>query len=322
MATILCFMYSNKNGLEKIDMPNTLSPLRYPGGKKQLYNFVLNTLEKNDISGTYIEPFSGGAAIAIELLLKNHVSRIVINDLDPSIHAVWNAVINDSEHLIAKINAVPFDYQKYSTEDSKKLIEFWKAIKNKHELVKEDPNSLDNAFTTLMLNRMNVSGIISGGPIGGKKQNGLYRLNSRFNKMTLITKIKAISDRSDAIDLFNLDANNLLEVIKASPSYLPNNTFIFFDPPYYVQGKNLYLSFIDDSQHATLAKNILAMEDYFWITTYDSAPQIADIYNSASKKYAYSLNYTANKRGKFSEYLFASAKTKLAFTEKMAVIAQ
>lgn len=303
-------------------MPTTFSPLRYPGGKKQLYNFVLDSLNKNDITGTYIEPFSGGAAIGIELLLKNRVSKIVINDLDPSIYAVWNAVINDSDHLIAKINAVPFDYQKYSTEDSNKLIEFWRAIKNKHELVKGNPNSLDNAFTTLMLNRMNVSGIISGGPIGGKNQSGLYRLNSRFNKTTLITKIRAISSRSDDIDLFNLDANNLVEVIKSTTSYEPNNTFIFFDPPYYVQGRNLYLSFINEGQHATLAKNILSMEDYFWITTYDSAPQIADIYTDAAQKYAYSLNYTANKRGKFSEYLFASAKTKLAFTEKMAVIAQ
>ena len=64
------------------------------------------------------------------------------------------------------------------------------------------------------------------------------------------------------------------------------------------------------------------MDDYFWITTYVSAPQIADIYTDAGQKYAYSLNYKANKLGKFSEYLFASAKARLSFIEKMAVIAQ
>lgn len=169
---------------------------------------------------------------------------------------------------------------------------------------------------------MNVSGIISGGPIGGRTQQGKYKLDSRFNKDTLIKKVMAIAARSADIDLYKLDANELITVISNEPKYEPDNTFIFFDPPYYVQGKNLYLSFINNSQHAILAKNILAMDDYFWITTYDSAPQIADIYHSASQKYTYSLNYTANKRGKFSEYLFASAKTKLAFTEKMAVIAQ
>lgn len=300
----------------------TSTPLRYPGGKSQLFDFVAETMLDNNISGTYIEPFAGGAGIAIELLLKRKVESIVINDFDPSIHAVWHAVINNSHELIDRLSDVPFDYTTPNALTPSQLIQYWDDIKSRHEKSHRDPFSIENAFTTLMLNRMNVSGIISGGPIGGRKQSGKYQLDARFNKHTLIRKIKSISDRSADIDLYNLDANELINLIVTSPNYEPNNTFIFFDPPYFVQGKNLYLSFIDNSQHATLAKNILAMEDYFWITTYDSAPQIADIYNRASKKYAYSLNYTANKRGKFSEYLFASAKTKLAFIEKMAVITQ
>lgn len=300
----------------------TSTPLRYPGGKSQLYDFLVKTMLTNNISGTYIEPFAGGAGIAIELLLKNKVKSIVINDFDPSIHSVWNAVINHPQELIERLSEVPFDYTTPGVLSPNQLIQYWDNIKNRHAESHLDPFSMENAFTTLMLNRMNVSGIISGGPIGGRTQQGKYKLDSRFNKDTLIKKIMAIAARSADIDLYKLDANELITVISNEPKYEPDNTFIFFDPPYYVQGKNLYLSFINNSQHAILAKNILAMDDYFWITTYDSAPQIADIYHSASQKYTYSLNYTANKRGKFSEYLFASAKTKLAFTEKMAVIAQ
>ncbi|MBJ7622910.1 DNA adenine methylase [Weissella confusa] len=300
----------------------TSTPLRYPGGKSQLYDFLVKTMLTNNISGTYIEPFAGGAGIAIELLLKNKVKSIVINDFDPSIHSVWNAVINHPQELIERLSEVPFDYTTPGVLSPNQLIQYWDNIKNRHAESHLDPFSMENAFTTLMLNRMNVSGIISGGPIGGRTQQGKYKLDSRFNKDTLIKKIMAIAARSADIDLYKLDANELITVISNEPKYEPDNTFIFFDPPYYVQGKNLYLSFINNSQHAILAKNILAMDNYFWITTYDSAPQIADIYHSASQKYTYSLNYTANKRGKFSEYLFASAKTKLAFTEKMAVIAQ
>ncbi|MGL5301448.1 MAG: DNA adenine methylase [Weissella confusa] len=300
----------------------TSTPLRYPGGKSQLFDFVAETMLANNISGTYIEPFAGGAGIAIELLLKGKVERIVINDFDPSIHAVWHAVINNSHELIDRLSDVPFDYTTPNVLTPFQLIEYWDDIKSRHEKSHLDPFSTENAFTTLMLNRMNVSGIISGGPIGGRKQTGKYQLDARFNKRTLIKKIKDIADKSNSIDLYNLDANKLINVIRDNPSYDIENTFIFFDPPYYVQGKNLYLSFIDNSQHATLAKNILAMDNYFWITTYDSAPQIADIYHSASQKYAYSLNYTANKRGKFNEYLFASSKTRLAFIDKMAVTEQ
>lgn len=297
----------------------TSTPLRYPGGKSQLYEFVVNTLEKNNISGTYIEPFAGGAGIAFELLLNDNVERVVINDLDPSIHAVWFNILHNSDKLIELIKDVPFDYTAPGKCSSDKLIKFWDDIKSEHKKVSEKSKSLRNAFTTLMLNRMNRSGIINGGPIGGRKQTGKYQLDARFNKKTLIKKIKAIAERASNIDLYNLDANQLIDVIKKSKVYDFDNTFIFFDPPYFVQGKNLYLSFIEEKQHSLLAENILSMNDYFWITTYDYVEQISDLYQEASQRYAYNLNYTANKRGKFHEYLFASERTKLQFTEQMNV---
>ena len=38
------------------------SPLRYPGGKNKLSNFVSDIIQINDLAGgTYIEPFAGGA---------------------------------------------------------------------------------------------------------------------------------------------------------------------------------------------------------------------------------------------------------------------
>lgn len=297
----------------------TSTPLRYPGGKSQLYQFVVNTLARNNITGTYIEPFAGGAGIAFELLLNNNVERIVINDLDPSIHAVWFNILNHSEKLIHLIKDVPFDYTAPGKCSSDQLINFWDDIKSEHKQVSEKSKSLRNAFTTLMLNRMNRSGIISGGPIGGRKQTGKYQLDARFNKKTLIKKIRAIAERASDIDLYNLDANELINVIKQSKVYKPDNTFVFFDPPYFVQGKNLYLSFIEEKQHSLLAENILSMNAYYWITTYDYVKQISDLYQEANQRYAYNLNYTANKRGKFHEYLFASEKTKLQFTEQMNV---
>lgn len=298
-------------------MPQTRikTPLRYPGGKSQLTEFVSSILRENSIDGTYIEPFAGGAGIAIELLLSNQIKNIVINDYDPSIFAVWYAIKNDTDNLIKLIADVPFDYTTPNVISSENMINFWSMQKKIHSTIDKSKYTLANAFATLMLNRMNISGIISGGPIGGKSQSGKYKLDSRFNKKTLISKIKNIAEKRDHIFLYNLDANDLIENIKKD--FDLKNTFIFFDPPYYVQGKNLYMSFFDNKQHDVLAKNILAMNDYYWITTYDHAPQISELYNSASKRYEYSLNYSANKRGKALEYLFASPITKLPHLEKM-----
>lgn len=162
-------------------------------------------------------------------------------------------------------------------------------------------------MATFYLNRTNISGIIKGGPIGGKNQTGKYKIDSRFNKKSLIEKIEHISKYRDNIILMNEDANNLARIIKKE--FIPADTFIFFDPPYYAQGKNLYMSFIDSSEHQKLFDNIQTLNEYKWIVTYDTAPEINDIYKSVNNSFTYTLNYTANSRRKAKEYLFANDNT-------------
>ena len=44
------------------------SPLRYPGGKAQLFPLVRDIIVANRLNGaTYIEPFAGGAGLALKL---------------------------------------------------------------------------------------------------------------------------------------------------------------------------------------------------------------------------------------------------------------
>ena len=55
--------------LKRGDYMKSYSPLRYPGGKGQVYSFVEDLLIKNKLIGcTYIEPYAGGAGIAMRLL--------------------------------------------------------------------------------------------------------------------------------------------------------------------------------------------------------------------------------------------------------------
>lgn len=64
------------------------SPLRYPGGKATLAGFFESAIAALGLDKpTYIEPYAGGAGAGLELLLKGVVSTVVINDLDPAIHA-------------------------------------------------------------------------------------------------------------------------------------------------------------------------------------------------------------------------------------------
>ncbi|UVO87061.1 DNA adenine methylase [Bacteroides fragilis] len=52
------------------------SPLRYPGGKNKLSAFIAQICIENDINGHYVEPYSGGASVALFLLLEGFVEKL------------------------------------------------------------------------------------------------------------------------------------------------------------------------------------------------------------------------------------------------------
>lgn len=291
-------------------MPTTASPFRYPGGKTQLYKFVRNLLKGNTIKGTYIEPFAGGAGVAIKLLVNNEIDKVWINDYDKSIYAVWHAILTSPSALIDKINNVPFDYLSGSKFSDEYNLEYWKQQKEIYLMEKNHQNSLDNAFATLFLNRTNVSGIITGGPLGGTSQRNT-KLYARFNKKTLIGKINSIYALKDRITLTRMDVSDLL--VRMRPLVSKDNTFIFFDPPYYTQGKDLYFSSFDEEKHESLANEIINLKDWNWITTYDKTPQISEYYCSAKQRFEYDIRYSANnkKRGHAPELMFASPDLKI-----------
>lgn len=278
-------------------MPVTKSPLRYPGGKTQLSDYIKHLLEINNIKDTYIEPFAGGFGVGLDLLFTNSIKEVVINDLDPSIHAIWYMIIHNPSLFIERIEKTPV------------TIEEWYKQRDFREEYKNNYYSIDNAFASFFLNRTNVSGIINGGPIGGKNQNGKYKIDCRFNKAGLIQKIKEISQYKERIRLMHLDANVFIKT--EIPKYISDSTFIFFDPPYYKQGRNLYLSFVNTKEHKQLAQNILSLNKYKWITTYDIEDEILKLYRPYVDAYTYSLNYSANKKRKAKEFMFVNNETKV-----------
>ncbi|MGD6836931.1 DNA adenine methylase [Bacillus thuringiensis] len=292
-------------------MPVTLSPLRYPGGKTQLCKFVKNVMCENNISyGNYVEPFAGGAGIAIELLLKGIVRNIYINDYDYAIYSIWHSIINETESFVQMIRDINI------------TIEEWRIQKSIYANQSEY-SSLQVGFAAFFLNRTNNSGVILGGPIGRMDQSGKYKIDCRFNKDKLIEKIYAIAEKKENICVSNQDAKDFIRGVIVE-KLKSDETFIFFDPPYYKQGKNLYTNFFNHENHVALSEQILRLSDYHWITTYDFNKEIAKMYSEVPTK-TYQLMYSANRKRKEFEYLFHSHKTivssfdKVQFTENEEV---
>ena len=243
-------------------MPLTCTPLRYPGGKSKLYDFVVRLLRHNQLHGcTYVEPFAGGAGLALSLLQKGHVREIIINDLDYAIYAFWHCVLNETEDFVSAINEIPVTVNEWV----------------KQREIQKEPHEhgiFKIGLSTFFLNRVNRSGIIKGGVIGGLNQDGQYKLDCRFNKKDLIEKIKRVSSMKDRIRLGNLD---VVEFVPAVINHLSYHSLIYFDPPYIVQGSNLYYNYYNQEDHKALSALIKEVQQP-WILTYDNEPLVYDVY--------------------------------------------
>lgn len=275
-----------------INIPHTDSPLRYPGGKTQMKKFIVDILNTNSINNLYVEPFAGGAGVALYLLFNGHVNTIHINDYDRCIYAFWNSILNNTSEFIYLIENAPITIDEWYKQKEIQINSY-------------NYSNLEIGFSTFFLNRTNVSGIITGGPLGGKEQRGKYKLNCRFNKTKLIEKINRIAEYKDQIFISDQDAE--IFIVNEISKMDQKNTFIFLDPPYYKQGKNLYTNFYKHEDHVALNKKISSLKEYYWITTYDSAKEISEMYSKHNRK-EYILSYSANKKRKASELLFYSDK--------------
>lgn len=208
-------------------MTKSFSPLRYPGGKGQMYDTIVQILQDNHLENcNYIEPFAGGAGVALKLLSNGIVKSITLNGFDLSIYAFWYSILYDTERFIRKIITVEINMQEWKKQ---RII----------QLEKENVPLFDLGFSTFFLNRTNRSGIIKGGVIGGKNQDSFYKMDCRFNKKRLIALIEKISTLKDKITIYNLDAEDFIIQVKQK------NSFYFIDPPYFCKGKQLYTNFFN-----------------------------------------------------------------------------
>ncbi|ELL9332433.1 DNA adenine methylase [Vibrio fluvialis] len=269
------------------------SPLRYPGGKSKLTAYVLETLKLNDLEGgVYVEPFAGGSAISWYLLLEGHVSKVYINDLDDSIYAFWFCVLNLTEELCDLIKNTDVTMDEWFKQ---------KDIQNQGI----EAGILPLGFSTFFLNRTNHSGVIKGGVIGGKDQSGKYKLDCRYQKDSLVSKVKAIAERKADINLTNLDAVDFLQTVAPQ---IDSKSLINIDPPYYVKGKGLYQNFFIHDDHCRLFDEIKKIKQP-WIVTYDDVVQIRDIYQEFNPS-SFDLTYTAQVKGKGKEVIIHQPKIK------------
>ncbi len=259
------------------------SPLRYPGGKGALYSRLRKVIRENGLAGcTYVEPFAGGAGAGLALLVTGQVSRVVINDLDPAIHAFWKSLTAEPDEMIARIRKVPV------------TVKEWRRQKEIYTAGSEaDLHAL--GFATFFLNRTNRSGVLNGGPIGGLEQTGNYLIDARFNREGLAERIRTLGLLKANILVTSLDGRAVIKKYASRP-----RSFTYVDPPYFEKAGSLYMHSFRSEDHEGLAKELNSKANGHWLLTYDDVPQVESLYPERRIR-RFGLNYSAHRVTKATE---------------------
>lgn len=272
------------------------TPLRYPGGKAKLAAYVKEIIRANKLlDGEYVEPYAGGAGIALELMFQEYVEKIHINDVSQPVYAFWKSVLQDTDGLCQKI------------KDTRVSVTSW----NKQKKIFANPDDhtyRELGFATFFLNRTNRSGILNGGIIGGHDQSGPWKIDARYNADELIFRIESIAKMKSRIKLTHSDALSFLQ--SGLPKW-PTKTLIYLDPPYYEQGRKLYYDYYKPEDHADVAKLIAAkMKAKHWIVSYDNVAAIKALYSSY-RSIVYNVGYSAREMRTGKEVMFFSPKMEI-----------
>ncbi|WP_337007428.1 MULTISPECIES: DNA adenine methylase [unclassified Microbacterium] len=266
----------------------TLSPLRYHGGKAALAGLFGDIIRSLGLENArYVEPYAGGVGAGIALLREGIVRELVVNDIDPAVHAFWKSVVNDNARLVEMVASTDL-----SVEEWRQQREIYRA--------RDESNALRLGFAFFFLNRTNRSGILNAGVIGGQRQDGNYKIDARFNRDTLIERLTAIGDLADQIIVSDLDGRTVIQRYAGD-----EQAFMYIDPPYVQAGSQLYLNAFDGRDHTALSSVVNSVQKAHWLMTYDTAPLIEKLYREHFQC-RLELTYSARYPGKAEELLVAS----------------
>jgi DNA adenine methylase len=262
------------------------SPLRYPGSKRKLFNYLEKVLVYNNLQPRIIvEPFVGGGSIFLNFLSRHEKIRAIIADRDELIYNFWKILFTQPSYLIdfirkVKINLKAFDHYKYISSHPTKF--------NRKKL----------AEACLFLNRTSFSGILnnSAGPLGGWKQKSVYKIDCRFSRKNLIKKIKNVSIFKSRVIILPYDWKETIKYVIKRSKYKNESLLFYFDPPFYKKAAQLYRYHFNPTTHRNLRDELMKL-NYPWILSYDRAKEIQNLYSSFSKIHI-SMPYSINSPAK------------------------
>lgn len=203
----------------------TLKPfVKWAGGKGQLADEIKENFPTG-LGSTitkYAEPFVGGGAILFEILSNYSLKEIYISDINRELINTYLIIRDSSTALIEQLYSLQNQYIPLDT-DKRKIYYYEKRERFNDLKINVDENfNIEKAALFIFLNKTCF--------------NGLYRVNRKglFNVPMGAYKNPRICDSENLLNISRALQN--VEIVHAdfreSHSFIDNNTFVYFDPPY------------------------------------------------------------------------------------------
>ncbi len=240
-----------------------VSPLRYPGGKRRLAGYIAEALQLNGLRPKlYVEPFAGGASVAIQLLSDGYVEQIALGEKDPLVASFWQTVFGDHEWLVEQLQTI------------EPTLELWQRLRTSQPRTRRG-----RALKCIVLNRTSFSGILNdrAGPIGGRAQTSIHTIDCRFARTNVIKRIQQIARLADRVVFVRqADWRKVVDEV-LQLGYTSVDLFAYFDPPFYAKANRLYRYYFSDTEHRKLCDRLTDLPANY-ILSYDAAQPILDMY--------------------------------------------
>lgn len=197
--------------------------IKWAGGKGQLLDTISAAYPKE--LGTeitkYAEPFIGGAAVLLDILSRYDLDSVYISDVNRELVHLYMTVRDHHEEMIETLQT----YQKeHLSRDSDGRKDYFYIQRAKFNEIKSLTNVdwIECSSLFVYLNKTCF--------------NGLYRVNSKgeFNVPSGIYKNPCICDSENLSNVSELLQDVIIKNADytESRSFIDNNTFVYFDPPY------------------------------------------------------------------------------------------
>ena len=243
-------------------MDKNKSPLRYPGGKTRAIK-ILDKYIETYFKGRkrVLSPFFGGGSFEIHLQGKGY--EVLGNDLFKPLYEFWSSAKTDSKKLAETVkNMMPITKEKFCS-------------------LRKEENITAAAY--YCINRCSFSGSTFCG--GYSAQAAVGRLNDlSLETLKRVNLSKIAFSNKDCITFLKENVEDI-------------NTFIYADPPYYIEsyiyGKDgdLHQAF----DHGAFALYLKTRSD--WILSYNDCEYIRELYkDSRIIKEAWSYGMNASKK--------------------------